>query len=105
MALFRRACRHAIRTIVSWFGRSPGVSGFRRVTVYSKPDCHLCEDVHTLLVRVRQEIPFQLDEIDISTDQALFERYQAKIPVVLLDGKERFWYRINERRFRQELSK
>ncbi len=105
MTLIRHGYRHAIRTIVSWFSRSSGASGFRRVTVYSKPDCHLCDDVHTVLLRVRQDIPFHLDEIDISTDQALLERYQTKIPVVLLDGKERFWYRVDERRFRRELSK
>jgi hypothetical protein len=54
-------------------------------------------------MRVRQDTPFDLESIDITTDPALLERYRARIPVVLIDGTERFWYRINERRLRREL--
>lgn len=92
------------KRIGAWFGRSTASPGQHRITLYSKADCHLCEEVHATLQQVRQEIAFDFEEIDITTDAALFERYGLKIPVVLIDGVERFWFRINERRLRRELA-
>ena len=56
-------------------------------------------------MRVRMRIPFEYEEVDITSDEELFQRYEVKIPVVMIDGVERFWYRINERRLLRELSK
>lgn len=92
------------KRIGAWVGRFSSSPVHHRITLYSKADCHLCEEVHATLARVRQEIAFDFEEIDITTDTALFERYGTKIPVVLIDGVERFWYRINERRLRRELA-
>lgn len=89
---------------------SGGVTGQRsspvrhRVTLYTKAGCHLCEDARDTLLRVRARIPFEYEECEITSDDQLFARYQVKIPVVLIDGVERFWYRVNERRFIRELT-
>jgi glutaredoxin len=76
-----------------------------RITLYSKADCHLCDEVKEILTRVRKRIPFEYEEVDITSDEALFQRYEVKIPVIMIDGVERFWYRVNERRLLRELSK
>ena len=67
------------------------------VTLYSKPGCHLCEDVRVVLDELAPECGFGVEEIDIETDQALFERYRYEIPVVLMDGKEIARGKIDER--------
>jgi glutaredoxin len=67
------------------------------VTLYSKPGCHLCEDVRALLDDLAAERGFQLEEVDIQTDAALYARYRYEIPVVLIDGREIAKGRIDER--------
>jgi glutaredoxin len=65
-----------------------------KVTLYSKPGCHLCEDVHAVLMEVQREIPFELDVRDISKSRKLIEAYGLDIPVVTIDGHETFRHRL-----------
>ena len=58
------------------------------VTLYSKPGCHLCEDVLERLQGMQSELRFTLEEVDITADAQLFARYRYEIPVVLKDGVE-----------------
>jgi glutaredoxin len=67
------------------------------VTLYSKPGCHLCEDVRALLDELAPERGFDVHEVDIRSDPALFERYRYEIPVVLRDGVEVARGRIEEK--------
>ncbi|MBM3263283.1 MAG: glutaredoxin family protein [candidate division Zixibacteria bacterium] len=92
-----------LKRIDALLGRAVETPGIRRITLYSRPECHLCENVHAVLERVRCDIPFDFEEVDITTDPTLVDRYGLKIPVVLIDGVERFYYRVNERRLRKEL--
>jgi glutaredoxin len=68
----------------------------RTVTLYSRPGCHLCEEAKTALWRVQARAPFELDEINIETDDALHARYLERIPVIALDGEEMFDYFVDE---------
>jgi glutaredoxin len=67
-----------------------------RVTLYSRPGCHLCEDARAALERVRRTAPFALEEVNIEADDALHARYLERIPVVALDGEELFDYYVDE---------
>lgn len=55
------------------------------VVLYSKPGCHLCEIAHQQLLDLRREFEIAIDEIDITTDAALFKKYFDKIPVLSVD--------------------
>jgi glutaredoxin len=57
-----------------------------RVTLYSKPDCCLCEEVKDLLRQMQTEFSFALEEVDITSDPALHRRFQYLIPVVAIEG-------------------
>ena len=70
----------------------------RTVTLYGRPDCHLCDEARAALERVRATHPFSLDEVDIEADDALFKRYLERIPVVALDGEELFDFFVDEER-------
>ncbi len=59
----------------------------RRVIVYTKPGCHLCEDALRLLNDLRAEFDLVIEEIDITTDRTLFKNYFDKIPVLLIDDR------------------
>ena len=68
-----------------------------RVTLYSKPGCHLCEEVRSTLDELRPELAFVLEEVDITRDEALYARYRYEIPVVVKDGREIARGRVSDR--------
>ena len=61
-----------------------------QVTLYGKPGCCLCDEARAELAAVRAERPFELTEIDVSIDPALWRAYGERIPVVEIDGEEAF---------------
>ena len=63
-----------------------------RITLYRRDGCHLCDDAREVLVRVGE--PFA--EVDIETDDELLKRYLERIPVVTVDGAERFDFFVDE---------
>lgn len=71
------------------------------LVLLGKPECHLCDDARLALERVGE--PFA--EVDITTDDALHATYLERIPVVLLDGVERFELFVDEAALRHLLSK
>lgn len=56
------------------------------VILYSRPDCHLCEDVAALLERMARTVPLALTEVNILGDYDLYERYKHRIPVISIVG-------------------
>ena len=58
------------------------------LTLYSKPDCHLCEQAETELRRLARRYPHQLQTVDITSDPLLLKRYGERIPVLVVDGRE-----------------
>ena len=78
-----------------------------RLTIYSKPGCHLCDvmkDVVGLVIRGR-EGDFAVEEIDITTDDDLVNRYATEIPVLLIDGKKVAKYRVGEEELRRMIDR
>jgi glutaredoxin len=65
------------------------------VTLYGKPGCHLCDDARAVIDTVREVHEFELEEVDISLDPGLFRRYGERIPVVAVDGVERFEFFVD----------
>ena len=76
----------------------------RRVTLYHAPGCHLCESARRVLEQVREEVPFELEEIDIAGDPELERRYRERIPVVAVDGDEAFTYFVHPDGLRRRLT-
>ena len=70
------------------------------VFLYTRAGCHLCEDAEALLRR--HGLAPRL--IDIDADPQLRERYNVCVPVVVMDGRERFRGRVDERLLRRLLA-
>jgi glutaredoxin len=66
------------------------------LTIYSRPGCHLCEEMKAIVVRVQREHAFDLKEVDISGSTELERRYGQEIPVLELDGRKVAKYRLDE---------
>lgn len=75
----------------------------RVLTLYSKPDCHLCVEARAELLGLRAELDFELREVDITTDEALHRAYFERIPVVVLGEEELFEYFVDEALLRNRL--
>jgi glutaredoxin len=61
-----------------------------QVILYGRSGCCLCDDAREVLMRVREQRPFEFEERDIDGDDALLRAYLERIPVVTIDGVEAF---------------
>jgi len=66
-----------------------------RVVLYSRAGCHLCDAARDVLVAERSRTPFELVEVDVAGDDLLEREYGIRIPVVEIDGWERFEYEVD----------
>ena len=82
---------------------APALRAMTIVTLYSKPDCHLCVEARAVLLRAQTDLRFELSELDITTDERLHRAYFERIPVVVVDGEELFEYFVDEAALRQRL--
>ena len=57
----------------------------KKVTLYTKLNCHLCMDAYRLLLEVTYDLPLEIDVVDISHSHnaALNAKYATRIPVVV----------------------
>ena len=76
----------------------------RRVVLYGRDGCCLCDDAREVLLRVRSRHPFVLEERDIETDEALLRAYLERIPVVTIDGVEEFELFVDEAELERRLT-
>ena len=76
-----------------------------RLTIYSKPGCHLCDEMKAIVLRViagaGHSPAATIEEIDISGDGDLLERYGLEIPVLLVDGVKVAKFRVSEDQLRR----
>ena len=75
-----------------------------RVLLIGKPGCHLCDEAREVVARVTADLGEAYEERSILDDPALNERYWEQIPVVLVDGAQHDFWRVDETRLRAALT-
>lgn len=75
------------------------------VTILSRQDCHLCAVVAKMAHRLQQDLPFRINEIDITADAKLVARYGNRIPVVLIEQVEALSGKVMERDLRRAIKR
>ena len=73
------------------------------ITIYSRPGCHLCDEMKAVVDLVARWVPFTIDIIDVSNDPRLEARYGLEIPVLLINGRKAAKYRLTEDELRRML--
>ncbi|MFJ4647364.1 glutaredoxin family protein [Streptomyces bobili] len=76
----------------------------RLVTLIGKPGCHLCDDAQEVIEKVCGDLGVPWEKRDITKDAGLHALYWEQIPVVLVDGEQHTFWRVNEDRLRTELT-
>ena len=74
------------------------------IEIYSKPGCSLCDKAKSIIEKVKIQRPITISEIDISKDPILFEKYKEKIPVIFINGKKSFVYKVHEVTLKKKLN-
>jgi len=65
-----------------------------KVTVYTRSGCHLCDEAKQVIESVRRRATFDYEECDIDSDPRLRQLYNEEVPVIAIDGKKAFKYRV-----------
>jgi glutaredoxin len=78
--------------------------GEPRVTLYSRPGCHLCADARAIIEQVCADLGETYAEVSIDDDPALRERFTDEVPVTFVDGRQHDFWRVDEQRLRAALT-
>ncbi|HEV7470159.1 MAG: glutaredoxin 2 [Pseudonocardia sp.] len=74
------------------------------VTVLTRVGCHLCETAEAEVSRICGELGVPWEATDVDADGELRAEYGDRVPVILIDGREHGFWRVEEKRFRSALT-
>jgi glutaredoxin len=76
-----------------------------RITLLSRPGCHLCDDARAVIRGVAEDLGVAWEERDITQSEDDLREYWEKIPVTLVDGVQHDFWRVSEERLRAALTR
>ena len=76
----------------------------REVILYTRKGCHLCEIVKESLTKLEKRGGFTWREVDVESDAEIRRRYTDEVPVVFINGRKAFKYRMDEQEFLRRLA-
>jgi hypothetical protein len=74
-----------------------------QVVIYSRVNCHLCQEAENNVREVMAKIPFELEVIYINGDQELERLYGEEVPVTLINGAKHDYFRVDKKRFSEAI--
>ena len=74
-----------------------------KVVIYSRVNCHLCQEAEKTLQEVMVEVPFKLEVIYIDGDRELERLYGEEVPVTLINGAKHDYFRVDKKRFSEAI--
>lgn len=72
------------------------MSAVPHLIIYSRPGCHLCDEMKAVVRCAAERVRFTWEDVDISTDDRLEQLYGTEIPVLMIGGRKAAKYRIGE---------
>jgi glutaredoxin len=79
------------------------VSG-QRVLVYTRDGCHLCDEAEAEVARICAELSVGFATADVDADPELRAEYGDRVPVIMVDGREHGFFRVEQERLRAALT-
>jgi len=75
------------------------------VKIYTRADCHLCEEAKSTIEAVAEEVdtPVRIEEVDVDEDETLRAEYGDRVPYVFVDGWPAFKYEVDADELRRQL--
>jgi glutaredoxin len=75
-----------------------------KVTLYTRAGCCLCEEAKRVLAAARERAAFDLEEIDIDRSPEWLSLYDEEVPVIAIEGRKAFKYRVSAEEFLKKLA-
>lgn len=75
-----------------------------RITLITKPGCHLCALARDVISRVSDDMSVEWEEVSIETMEKPDPLLWEQIPVTLIDGEPHDYWRVSESRLRTSLA-
>jgi glutaredoxin len=96
---------HSSKSASAKTGLEKQVKEKTQVILYTRPGCHLCEEMKQQMVAANCAELYSLTEVNIETDPELLARYRYEIPVVSINGVEVFRHRLRSEEFKAYLER
>ena len=74
------------------------------LTLYGRPECHLCDEMKAIVQPVAVDFGCAIETIDIAGDADLERRFGHEIPVLFVNGRKAFKYRVTAAELARRLS-
>ncbi len=75
----------------------------RQIRLYTRRDCCLCEEMKGVVRDVAEEVPLEVEEVDVDSEPDLREKFGGEVPVLFIDGRKAFKYRVAARELKKKL--
>ena len=76
-----------------------------KLTLYTRKGCCLCDEMKAVVHEVAANIPLELDEIDVDGSSELKDKFGDEVPVLFIDGRKAFKYRMTEKKLKSRLAR
>ncbi len=77
----------------------------RKLVLYSRADCCLCEEMKNAIRQVAAKVPLDLEEVDVDSSAQLKEQFGDEVPVLFIDGRKAFKYRVTARELERRVGR
>lgn len=74
-----------------------------KLLLYTRADCCLCEEMKAAIHQISTKVPLELAEIDVDGTAELRLRFGAEVPVLFIDGRKAFKYRLTAKQLERRL--
>jgi glutaredoxin len=75
------------------------------LVLYTRKDCCLCEEMKDVIARSAARFPLSLEEFDVDSSGELRERFGNEVPVLFVNGRKAFKYRVSPKELEKKLKK
>ena len=76
-----------------------------KLTLYTRKDCCLCDEMKTVIHDVAETTAVELTEIDVDSSAELQEKFGDQVPLLFIDGRKAFKYRMSKRQLAKKLAR
>ena len=76
-----------------------------QLTLYTRGDCRLCEEMKEVVRKVAGEVPSEIEEVDVDSSSYLREKYGNEVPLLFINGRKAFKIRVTVKELRKRLRK
>jgi len=74
------------------------------ILIYTRLQCCLCEEMKQVVHRIAQRFSLAVKEVDVDASPELQKQYTNEVPVLFINGRKAFKYRVTEKDLEARLS-